>query len=323
MEYIQLGSTEIMASVAGLGCGGSSRLGTSTGRSREQSINLVKQALDLGVNFFDTAGAYGTEEIVGLALKGEPRDSVIVSTKSLVKKDGQVIAGHEIMSNLENSLKLLKMDYVDVFHLHAVLAGDYARVKEEVVPVLVRAQEDGKIRHLGITESPPFDAKHTMLAEALEKDFPFEVIMVGFHLMHQNARSSVFPVTLRDGIGTLIMFAVRRIFSDLVYLESSLQDLCRNGLLSSKYSDVKALEKLLVERGGAETIIDAAYRFARHESGADVVLVGTGSRAHLETNITSILKAPLDSEVLSVLRRDLAHLEGVGLDLPQKKCTQK
>ena len=323
MKYVKLGATEIMASVAGLGGGGSSRLGKSTGRRQSQSIDLVKQSLDLGVNFFDTARVYGTEEIVGLALKGEPRDSVIVSTKSLVSRDGRVVSGHEIISNLEKSLKSLRMDYVDIFHLHAVLAEDYARVKEELVPFLLRAREDGKIRHLGITESPPFDAKHTMLVEAFENDFPFEVIMVGFHLMHQNARSSVFPVTLRERIGTLIMFAVRSIFSNMEYLNSTLQDLCQDGLLPSNYGDVTALEQLLVKRGGAETIIDAAYRFARHESGADVVLLGTGSCEHMKANINSILRGPLDPEVLSVLCRDMAHLEGIGLDLPQTNQTKK
>ena len=84
-----------------------------------------------------------------------------------------------------------------------------------------------------------------------------------------------------------------------------------------------ALEQLLGKTGGAETLIDAADRFARHESGADVVLLGTGSREHMEANINSILRGPLDPEVLSVLCRDMAHLEGIGLDLPQTNKTKK
>ena len=119
------------------------------------------------------------------------------------------------------------------------------------------------------------------------------------------------------------MFAVRSIFSNMEYLNSTLQDLCQDGLLPSNYGDVTALEQLLVKRGGAETIIDAAYRFARHESGADVVLLGTGSCEHMKANINSILRGPLDPEVLSVLCRDMAHLEGIGLDLPQTNQTKK
>ena len=98
MEYVRLGSTELSVSVAGLGCGGSSRLGTVTGSSKDESINIVKRALELGVNFFDTAEAYGTEEIVGEALRGTKRDDVIISTKSLVRRAGKFFSAHEVLS---------------------------------------------------------------------------------------------------------------------------------------------------------------------------------------------------------------------------------
>ena len=81
MEYKRLGRTGLEVSVACLGCGGSSALGRSIGKSEEYSINLVKQALDLGVNFLDTANVYGTEKIVGKAIKNINRDQIIISTK--------------------------------------------------------------------------------------------------------------------------------------------------------------------------------------------------------------------------------------------------
>ena len=174
MEYVRLGSTELVASVAGLGCGGSSRLGTATGNSAQQSINIVKRALDLGVNLFDTAKAYGTEDIVGQALGGTERESVIISTKSLVRRGGKFFSANEFQSGLESSLSSLKMDYIDIFHLHAVLADDYSRVKQELVPVLLRAKEEGKIRHLGITESPPNDYGHSLLEQVFKENSPFD-----------------------------------------------------------------------------------------------------------------------------------------------------
>lgn len=317
MEYVRLGSTELSVSVAGLGCGGSSRLGTVTGNSKKDSINIVKRALELGVNFFDTAKAYGTEEIVGEALQGTKRDDVIISTKSLVRRGGKFFSAHEFQSGLESSLSSLKMDYIDIFHLHAVLADDYWRVKDELVPVLLRAKEDGKIRHLGITESPPNDYGHSLLEQVFKENCPFEVIMFGFHLMHQNARSSVFPATAREDIGTLIMFAVRSIFSDAHYLASKLKELSDNGLLPGIYNEIAIFQELLIGKGGAESIIDAAYRYARHEPGANVVLLGTGNLEHLETNIKSILRPPLKESALKILAKDFSQLEGVGLDLPR------
>lgn len=317
MEYVRLGSTELVASVAGLGCGGSSRLGTVTGNSEQQSISIVKRALDLGVNLFDTAKAYGTEDIVGQALRGRERESVIISTKSLVRRGDKFFSAEELRSGLEASLSSLKMDYIDIFHLHAVLADDYLRVKRELVPVLLRAKEEGKIRYLGITESPPNDSRHSLLQQVLGEDCPFEVIMLAFHLMHQNARLSVFPTTTKENIGTLIMFAVRSIFSDTAYLSSKLKELSGNGSLPESYNEIAIFREILIEKGGAESIIDAAYRYARHEPGANVVLLGTGNLNHLETNINSILSIPLKVSALEIVGRDFSHLEGVGLDLPR------
>ncbi len=84
MKYTILGRTGLKVSVAGLGSGGHSRLGRATGRSEKESIALVRQALDLGINLIDTSEAYGTESIVGKAMVGFPRDRVIISTKKLL-----------------------------------------------------------------------------------------------------------------------------------------------------------------------------------------------------------------------------------------------
>ena len=81
MNYRNLGNTGLRVSVVGLGCGGPSRLGQRDGKSPDHSVNLVRKALDLGVNLLDTAETYGTEEIVGAALRDVPRDRVVLSAK--------------------------------------------------------------------------------------------------------------------------------------------------------------------------------------------------------------------------------------------------
>jgi L-galactose dehydrogenase len=73
MDYVNLGRTGLKVSVAGLGCGGFSRLGLGTGKSRAEAVALVRQALDMGVNLLDTAAVYGTEAVVGEAIKSVPR----------------------------------------------------------------------------------------------------------------------------------------------------------------------------------------------------------------------------------------------------------
>src|SRR5436190_21633019 len=82
MEYVTLGRTGLRVSVAGLGCGGFSRLGLGTGKSEAEAVALVREAIDAGVNLFDTAAAYGTEEVLGKAIAAVPRESVVVCTKA-------------------------------------------------------------------------------------------------------------------------------------------------------------------------------------------------------------------------------------------------
>ena len=85
MDFTTLGRTGLRVSVAGLGSGGPSRIGQAAGLSIDQGVALIRRALDLGVNFLDTAYSYGTEGVVGAALKEVPRDAVIVSTKHYSK----------------------------------------------------------------------------------------------------------------------------------------------------------------------------------------------------------------------------------------------
>ena len=81
MEYTILGRTGLKVSVMGLGCGGPSRIGQRAGKSEDDSVAIIKQALDSGVNFIDTAESYQTELIVGKATKGVNRDSIVLSSK--------------------------------------------------------------------------------------------------------------------------------------------------------------------------------------------------------------------------------------------------
>ena len=149
MQYTTLGKTGLKVSVAGLGCGGNSRIGLGTGLSEAQSVALVREALDLGVNFLDTANAYETEGVVGKAIKGRPRDSVVISTKSHATSAAVVLA------NLDNSLRQLDTDYVDIFHLHGLGPAAYDGAMKDIVPALLREKAKGKLRHLAVSRDRP------------------------------------------------------------------------------------------------------------------------------------------------------------------------
>lgn len=314
MHYTSLGKTGLKVSVAGLGCGGNSRIGL--GRIPEaESIALVRTAIDLGVNFIDTAENYETEPIVGKAIKGLPRDSVVISTKSLLGSGAGPKSGADMVAALDASLKKLDTDYVDIFHLHGLSPNAYDRAMSEVVPALLREKEKGKFRHLAVSETGPRDPEHKMLERAVDEPL-FDVVMLAFHMMNQNARRPVLEKARANRIGTLCMFAVRNIFSRPGLLATTIAALAAEGKLPPELAREKNPFGFLVHAAGAQSIVDAAYRFARHEPGIDVVLFGTGSVDHLRSNIASILRLPLPDGDVARLNQMFGHLVGVGLDLP-------
>lgn len=313
MQYTTLGRTGLRVSVAGLGTGGFSRMGLKSGKTEDESARLVLDAIELGVNFIDTAPAYGTEGVVGKALKSVPRDSVIVATKSSVQRGGEWWTPERVVASLDNSLHLLSTDHVDVFNLHGVESQMYDYALNTLAPVLIAQKEKGKIRHIGLTENPIVDFTNETLKRALKDDI-WDVFMVGFHMMHQGARANVFPATRENGIGTLLMFAVRSIFADPPRIAREIRELAAKGLVEKSLAETDDPLGFLVHDGGAANVIEAAYRFVRHEPGVDVVLFGTGNVEHLRSNVAALLKPPLPQVDRDRLGALFGHLDGVGLD---------
>lgn len=319
MQFTTLGRTGLHVSVAGLGCGGFSRLGLGTGQSPDHAVGIIRQALDLGVNLIDTAAVYQTEAVVGAALKDVPRDSVVVCTKASKPAGDAAFSAEKVIESLEASLRRLGLEYVDVFQLHAVPATAYVHVRDAVVPALLREREKGKFRFLGITETAPNDPEQHMLNRAAQdaaQDDVWDTAMVAFHLMDQVARTQVFPHTIKNRIGTLMMFAVRSIFARPAQLAASMRDLAKAGQVPAWLAETDDPLGFLLHPEGASSVTDAAYRYVRHEPGVDVVLFGTGDATHLRTNVEAILKPALPAADVAKLRELFSHLRGVGLDLP-------
>jgi L-galactose dehydrogenase len=315
MEYTTLGRTGLRVSVAGLGCGGFSRLGLGTGKSEAEAIALVRQALDQGVNLLDTAAVYGTEHVIGQAIKSVPRDSVVIATKAWIPRRERRSAAERAVQSLDNSLKQLGTDYIDIFQLHGVSPRAYDQARDIIAPALVKERARGKIKYLGVTETGSSAAEHEVVHRAVE-DGLWDTVMVAFHMMHQNARAKVFPLTMANRVGTLLMFAVRNIFSKPERLATAFRELTGTRQLPRWLADAPNPLGFLIHDGGARTVTEAAYRFVRHEPGVDVVLFGTGDPDHLRENIASILAPPLPLADRQTLTKLFGHLVGVGLDPP-------
>lgn len=311
MQYKILGRTGLNVSVAGLGCGGHSRLGQTYGNTQEQSVGVVNAAIDLGINFIDTAAAYGTERIVGEAARGR-RDKLIISTKTGIvswsEPNERPFSGAQVLEHLEKSLKRLDTDYIDLFNLHGIVASQLDHVAAEIVPALIRAREQGKILFLGITEHFGADTNHRMLSTAIPMGV-WDVVMVGFNLLNPSARRNVLRLTQAHNVGVQNMFAVRRALSSPEGLKEALDTIDQAGQLDR--NKLVPEDPLGFLKKDSEGIVDAAYRFCRHEPGIHVVLTGTGNIEHLKENVASINRGPLPPKMLARLEELFGQVDSV------------
>jgi L-galactose dehydrogenase len=315
MDRTRLGRTELDVSVACLGTGGYSRLGQATGASFAQSAEVVESAIDQGVNFIDTAAAYDTEEIVGAAIKGRQRDQLVISTKNHIIKKGTDFVGRDFVTGAEfarlvdESLTRLGTDYVDIFHVHGIVASQYDYCVAEIVPVLEDLRKQGKIRHTAISERFYQEPRHDLLELVVNDDY-FDVIMVGLNFMNHTALRHVVPAAKEKDVGIQGIYAVRRRLITPEAAQTMIDESIANGEIDPAQLDADPLGFLTAD-GVAASLIEACYRYNRYAPGIDTTLTGTGSVEHLTDNLASLSAPPLPEDVVEKIDRIFGRVESV------------
>jgi aryl-alcohol dehydrogenase-like predicted oxidoreductase len=159
MEKRKLGNSDMAVSPIGLGCWVMSGSRAWEGTSDEENIRLIDKAIDLGVNFIDTAPVYGrghSESIIGKAIKGK-REKVYIATKCGVHiAEGDTFAYRHfsrknVLNELDNSLKRIGSDYIDLYQIHW---PDLQRPAEDIMETMNYIQSTGRIRYIGICNCP-------------------------------------------------------------------------------------------------------------------------------------------------------------------------
>jgi aryl-alcohol dehydrogenase-like predicted oxidoreductase len=296
--------------VVGLGTGGPSRLGLEQGRPAAGSVRLIHYALDQGINLIDLGAPYGTDQLVASAL-GKRRQEVILSAKAVLGPHVWMLEGTRTASRLsarfsevtsfvtsrsviekrlEATLRRLKTDHVDIFSLHGVTPGQSQAALDRLLPALLRLKEQGKIRFVGITESFRRDPGHRVLADAVSRG-GFDAIMIGLNFVNRTG-TRLAAEAKQHGTGVMAMYALRPFHS-----KTSIESLLRGSGVSP--ADLRAL----LAAHGVASLQDAAMRFCRHDSGADVVLTGTGDIAHLRASLAAAAAGPLPRPLAAELSR--------------------
>lgn len=293
-------------------------LGQKSGRPEGEAHTLLRRAYDLGINLFDTAPGYlESEAILGRALQGLPRDKIVLSTKialagGMPGEPIRIMRAEEIEPAVDTSLRRLQTDYVDLLLIGVSGPEHHALVANEHLPVLQRLREAGKVRFLGSTEMSRSDGAHTWLQAILPRG-ALDVAMVAHNMINQSAQRTVFPLCRKLNLGVINVFTVRRVFGAPGRLQEVLIDLKQRGMIAADAVDAAEPLAWLVREGHAETIIEAAYRYAAYTDGVTVVMNGANGVELLEQNVRSVRKGPLPTEVCERLATIFAAVaEAIG-----------
>jgi L-galactose dehydrogenase len=301
MQYRTLGKTGLSVSLLGIGTGGPSQFGQKSNVEAAQVMELVRRALELGINFFDSSAAYGnSESLLGQALEGVARQDYILATKFSPLRDGAPVPPASVIESVERSLKCLRVDSIDIIQFHGVRPADYQPVVEQLLPTVQKLQAQGKCRFVGISETYGHDPDHKTVPQALDQD-GFDTAMIGYNFLSPGAEK-ILPRCQQQNLGVIGMVAVRKSLSRPEHLFERLADAGRRGVIDR--SALPAQDPLgWLIKDGVESVPAAGYKYVAAHPAIATVLSGTANITHLEANVRAILGPPLPEEDMARLRQ--------------------
>ena len=319
MQYRPLGNTGLDVSEIGFGCGNVGGL-MIRGRHADQ-MRAVARAMELGINYFDTASSYGdgqSETNLGRVLKELGAD-VYVGTKFRVttREAGQIKSN--VIASVEDSLARLQREQVDLIqmHNHVALAGDGGSVSPEealgeVVDALQDLRDQGKVRFWGMTAVGETTSLHRVIdARALN------TIQSVYNLVNPSAGNAVLPGfdmpdygnqigrAAANGMGVLVIrvLAAGALSGEETRHPVAVPSVSPIGSGRDYSQDQSRADgfKFLVTEGYAGSLVEASLRFALSNAGVSSVLVGYSSLEHLEQAVQYAEIGPLAEEALARL----------------------
>jgi L-galactose dehydrogenase len=299
MEYRTLGKTGMDVSIVAYGA---SPLGNVFDDTDEtEGIRAVHFAIDHGINYFDVAPMYGVtlaETRLGKALKGK-RNRIFLATKCCrYGEDDFDFSIKRVETSIDDPLRRLQTDYVDVYQIHDIEFGDKNQVLNEAIPAAIKLKESGKARFIGITGLPVHYLKH--IAE--QSDIDTLLTWAHYNLVEDEMDTYLTPLCREKGIG-------------LINSSPLLQRLLTERPIPPWHRSPAVVRNKIPEvieicKAHGWDIADVAMRYCLDHPYVSTTIVGMSKQRNVEANI-KVLNKRSDSELLAKIEKVVAPVKNM------------
>lgn len=299
MKYLKLGNTDLNVSRICLGCmtyGEPDRGNHAWTLPEESSRPLLKQALDAGINFFDTANSYSdgsSEEIVGRALRDYARrDEVVLATKVYFPMSNleSGLSRAKIMQSIDDSLQRLGTDYVDLLQIHR---WDYETPLEETLEALHEVVKAGKARYIGASSMYAWQFAKALYTADLHGWTRFVSMQDQYNLIQREEEREMLPLCAAEGIAVLPWSPLARGRLTRPWGETTAR-LVSDQVGKNLYDETEGIDAIIAERVGSiaqergvsRAQIALAWLLSKPVVSAPII--GASRHEHLEDAVAAV-----------------------------------
>ncbi|OXM42375.1 aldo/keto reductase [Amycolatopsis alba] len=324
MQYRTLGRTGVQVSTLALGAMNFGAIGRTT---QDEATAIVDAALAGGINFIDTADMYSageSEKMVGKAIAGRREDIVLATKATLpmgVERNHQGASRRWLVTELDNSLRRLGVDHVDLYQIHR---WDPKTSDEETLSALTDLQREGKIRYFGSSTFPAYRIVQAQWAAREHRLGRYVTEQPGYSILQRGSETHVLPVTEEYGMGVLVWSPLASGWLSGAIREGREISTHRSAVLPQRFdltrpgnrARLEAVERLakVADQAGL-SLIQLALGFVVAHPGVTSAIIGPRTLTHLESQLAAA-DTVLSADILDAIDEIVAP----GTDLaPEEK----